>query len=577
MQVLRIHALIFLIVFLLTSCFTPLEKPPHGMSVDQMIQDVKDGIQTDKKMAKNHHRVPHYVREALLTSSSKTASSQMGGSSEKRFDVSANKLPAKTFFLSLVEGTPINIVVNPDVMGDISIELKNVTITQVLEATRDAYGFDYRKTSYGYEIYAQKIETRIFTVNFLDMKRTGKSLTEVTSGQISEQIAGVSSGGSGAPSTPVGGTQTTPSGSMVDTRTDTDFWHDLEVALKQLVGTEHGHSVVVNPQSGVVIVKAFPKELRSVAHYLDRIQANMNRQVILEAKILEVQLNDQFQAGIDWNIIGHVIENHDGGAAQSSTLADFGNTTLSAFTPIFTLRVNGKDFGALIDLLETQGNVQVLSSPHVATVNNQKAVIKVGQDQFFVTGITTTNVVSGIGNSAFPSENINLTPFFSGITLDVTPQISNDGEIVLHIHPTVSKVTDQTKTLTLGNNGAGSNPNEFILPLAQSTIRETDTIVRAKNGQVIVIGGLMQNDQEEQVAGIPYISKIPIIGPFFRRTQQLSQKIELVILLRPIITNNKAYIDYMSDQLNVMENVRRGFREGGLPSVFGNEGDHPPY
>lgn len=573
MQVLRIHALILIAVVLLTSCFSPLQKPIHGMAVDQMIEDIRQGILIDKKREKKHHHVPHYVKQALLPSGTKV--SVQGASQDKRFDVTANKLPARTFFLSLVEGTPTNVIVSPDVTGDISIDLKNVTIPQVLEAVRDAYGIDFHKTSYGYEVYPQKIETRIFTVNFLDIKRAGKSLIQVTSGQISEQVAGVSSGSNGS-STPVSGTQTTPSGSMIDTESDADFWKTLEIALKQLVGTDKGRSVVVNAQSGVIIVKAYPKELRAIAHYLDRIQSNMNRQVILEAKILEVQLNDQFQAGIDWNLLGHVFKG-DGGFGQNSSLTDFGNTSLAPFQPIFTLRVAGQDFGLLIDLLQTQGNVQVLSSPQVSTVNNQKAVIKVGQDQFFVTGVSSTNVVSGVGNTSFPSENIDLTPFFSGITLDVTPQISNNGEIILHIHPTVSRVTDQTKTITLGNNGASTSPNEFILPLAQSTIRETDTIVRAKNGQVIVIGGLMQNNQIEQIAGVPFISKVPIIGPFFRRTEQISQKIELVILLRPIITNNKAFIDDMSDELNVMKNMRRGFRSGGLPAVFGNEGDHPPY
>lgn len=569
MRLVQINALFLLIVFLLMSCASPLQKPPHGMAIDQSMHDINKGIKTDQKIAsKKRSHVPKDVSNALLPING------MEGK-EKRFDISANKMPANVFYMSLVEGTPYNIVVSPQINGLITMDLKNVTIPQVLDAARDGYGYDYRKTSYGYEVFLQKLETRIYTVNFLDMKRNGKSLIEVTSGQISEQISGVSSGsGSSAPA-PVSGTQTTPSGSMVDTRTEADFWHDLEVALKQIVGNTEGRNVVVNSQSGVVIVKALPKELVMIGRFLERIQNNMERQVILEAKILEVQLSDQFQAGIDWNLLGHVLDLKDGGIAQSSASSSFNNTTLGPFNPMLTLRVAGKDFGTVINLLQTQGNVQILSSPRLSTVNNQKAVIKVGQDEFFVTGVTTTNVVSGIGNSAFPSENINLTPFFSGITLDVTPQISREGEVVLHIHPTISQVKDQEKTIILGNNGASTSANTFVLPLAQSTIRESDNIVRAKNGQIIVIGGLIQNNQEEQIAGVPIISKIPIIGPFFRRTEQVSQKIELVILLRPILTNNKTWVDEMSELVRTMGNMRRGFHDGGLPNVFGNEGDHP--
>jgi MSHA biogenesis protein MshL len=570
---------LFLIIAILINagCNTDrIISPQHGLPVDQMRANVRAGIKSNEVPKKQEpHYVPSSVSKALLPSYSNENGGNLTYRPEKRFDIAAHNIPARDFFMSLIEGTPYNMVVNPKVEGNITLELKKVTINETLEAVRDAYGYEFHRNSYGFEILPAKLETKIFTINYLDVKRKGKSVTEMTSGQITEQVSSTAVGGSAYSPTPIatGGAQSVTSGVSVDTRTDVNFWKMLETSLKQIVGNQNGRSVVVNSQSGVIIIRAFPRELKQVTRYLDRIQTNMNRQVILEAKVLEVQLDSQFQSGIDWNLIGRVASGQ-GGLGQTSMVA-FNNTDLSDFDGIFTLRING-NFGLLIKLLQTQGNVQVLSSPRISTVNNQKAVIKVGQDQFFVTGVSTTSsgtVGSGVGSSFFPSESIDLTPFFSGVTLDVTPQISHDGEIVLHIHPTVSLVKDQEKTIILGNNGINNEPNIFRLPLAQSTIRESDNIVRAKSGQVIVIGGLLQNDMREQVSGVPLLSRIPFIGPFFRRTEQLARKIELVILLRPIIANNKAYSTELKEDNAILGTMRKGFHQGSLPEVFGNEGE----
>ena len=195
----------------------------------------------------------------------------------------------------------------------------------------------------------------------------------------------------------------------------------------------------------------------------------------------------------------------------------------SAFGGIFSMAMNFGDFQAFIELLESQGDVQVLSSPRIATVNNQKAVIKVGSDEFFVTDISSD---TSSGTTTTTSSDITLTPFFSGIALDVTPQIDSAGRITLHIHPTVSEVTDQTKTISV----FGETQS---LPLAYSTVRESDSVVHATNGQLVVIGGLMQDKISNNESGVPVLSKIPALGSLFRHTQTVSSKSELVILLRP--------------------------------------------
>lgn len=557
--------LLILITSLLTaSCHTTHPKQPT--TFDEIQNSLQEGIISNKFTTTTHRKLPAAVNAALLP----PVSVQLPHSKhaeQKRFDVTVHQMPAKSFFTGLVEGTNYNVVVSPEVTGDITLNLKNVTIAQTLEAIHDVYGYEYRKTSYGFEILPSDLRTQIFAVNYLDIQRSGKSLTQSSSGQISEKLSTVSSGSGAATTSSSSTSHDQVPGTSIDTRSEMDFWRNLTETLKTMVGSEEGRSIVVNRQAGLVIVRAYPNELRAVARYLDNAQTSLKRQVILEAKILEVELKDGYQAGINWEIFGNPA-NGEGGATQNS-FQNFTDTNLTDFSEMFALNVKG-DFASLIKLLQTQGNVQVLSSPRIATVNNQKAVIKVGQDEFFVTGVSTSNTVSG--NTSTPTQDVSLTPFFSGIVLDVTPQISSDDMVTLHIHPSVSTVQDQTKTIVLGST-QNNQANTLELPLALSTIRESDNVVRARDCQVIVIGGLMQNRRTEELASTPGAGNIPFFGTLFRRTKQASVKSELVILLRPIIANKHSWEDNLRNTSQSMQELKRGFHVGGIQELLGNEGE----
>ena len=196
----------------------------------------------------------------------------------------------------------------------------------------------------------------------------------------------------------------------------------------------------------------------------------------------------------------------------------------------------------MLSFLESQGAVQVLSSPRIATLNNQKAVIKVGTDEFFVTNVSTTSTSTGTTSTVSPT--ITTQPFFSGIALDVTPQISDDDQITLHVHPSVSLVTDKTKTLSLGSLGT------FTLPLASSTINESDTIVRVRDGTIAAIGGLMRQQQSNSDSGLPGASNSPILsGIFGSRSRQLA-KSELVILLKVTLIKGDAAWQQQAQEVN---------------------------
>ena len=302
-----------------------------------------------------------------------------------------------------------------------------------------------------------------------------------------------------------------------------------------------------------------------MTRYLDTVQGNMNRQVVLEAKILEVVLNNHYQFGIDWKILGADLNALDE-KRQPFPGTNIDNTLFPiAFTAL--IKWHPETFTSKIRALETQGNVQLLSSPRISTLNNQKAVIKVGTDEFFVTGVSTSETISG--STTTPTQDVQLTPFFSGITLDVTPQISANDEIILHIHPSISKVRDQQKAFEV----AGKDTK---LPLALSTIRETDTIVHAHSGQVIVIGGLMQDETREDIAGLPWFANVPFLGTLFRNTKQISKKSELVILLRPIVMHSsRDWNGELKHHQARLKSLERGFHVGNRPDLYGTEAEKP--
>ena len=500
---------------------------------------------------------PEALERALLPPQQLGMPSVPGLELEQRFDLAVANAPAAQVFMSIVAGTRYSILVHPGVTGAISVNLKDVTVEEALSAIRDLYGYDYRIEGMRVFVQGAGLQTRVFKVNYLPGQRRGSSEVRVQSSAISEAVAATPGT---VPATGSGASRSLES-SRVRTEQASDFWVDLRTALVAIVGAAEGRSVVVTPGAGVVMVRALPAELRAVESYLRATRLAVERQVMLEAKIVDVTLSSAFQSGINWAAFssgggsigqvsqgtllqrrapgniqgtgGTIVTNPDGTRTLlAPTLSAFPGSDLAnhaiAGGNVFGLALAASNFSALLTFLETQGNVQVLSSPRLATLNNQKAVLKVGTDEFFVTGVSTTSTTTGSATQTSPS--VTVQPFFSGIVLDVTPQIDADGNIILHIHPSVSEVTESTRIVNLG----GGLADTIRLPLAKSTVNETDTIVRVSDGNIVAIGGLMSVDVRDNRGGLPGITEGGL-GDLARNTDRRSTKRELVILLKPTV------------------------------------------
>ncbi len=529
---------------MLSSCATTPE-PVRGTKLNDKMQEA-----LKQAADKNKRALPVNVSNALLPPLKVEAPKASAKKLEPRFDLVVNNAPASQVLMGIVSGTRYSMLVHPDMKGSISVNLKNVTVLEALDALRDLYGYEYRLDGTRILIEPQTLQTRVFQVNYIVGTRKGASDTQVTSGSVRSN----NSSSNGQSSTSTSTTTSTGSSSSntsalvssrIATSSDNDFWVDLGASLNGMLGSDEGRKVVVNQQSGVIVVRAMPNEIRQVESFLRLMQVNIERQVILEAKILNVQLNDNSQSGVNWSIFGKSgstsavvgATNYNTSlsttatssgdlSAASGSLANAATTSLGG--PMYALAVQGSNVAALLSFLQTQGDVEVLSSPRIATINNQKAVLKVGTDEFFVTGVSQ-NTVASVGATT-SSPQVTLQPFFSGIALDVTPQIDKNDNIILHMHPSISQVSTVTKTFTLG----GSS-NSVTLPLASSNVSETDSVVRTRDGSVIAIGGLMTESSTTSRSKVPGLGDLKGLGAAFRQNGSKSSKSELVILLKATV------------------------------------------
>ena len=591
-----------LISLLVAGCATPWV--PQSETYGKIVDNVKQANKNQRGDANSNA-----INEALLPPLQIEAP-RSAKSPEPRFDLAVSGAPAAQVFMAIVDGTRYSMLLPPDLAGNVTLNLKDVTIRQALDTMRDIYGYDYKVQGTRISVFTNAMQTRLFQVSYLASKRGGTSSTRVTASAGQPSSSGVPSG-VGVPQQPLGGAvgQQAVDSANVFTGVVNDFWFDLSQAMGTVLNCDFnlpsssiggqptssamvgqlmnqrldklkcpdGRSFFLNAQSGVVMVRAMPNELREVERLLKAMQANIERQVMLEAKIIEVQLNDDFQTGVNWaafNKSGGQTWSMNGNTdnvafpggrppvVRDETTGDilYNSGTLTGALGVLKsfpvaggalgLAFQSQSFASLINFLQTQGTVYVMSSPRIATINNQKAVIKVGTDDYYITSVTPPSTVSnGTSGNVTNPPSISAQPFFSGISLDVTPQIDEGGNITLHIRPSITDVSEKTKVVTFG-----SDSNTYKLPYASIKVKESDSIVRVRDGMIVAIGGMMTEGQTDTANKVPGAGDVPLLGHMFKQTGRTMSKRELVILLKPTLIQEDA--DWKQDILDTEERLQ---------------------
>ncbi|UBR45232.1 pilus (MSHA type) biogenesis protein MshL [Aeromonas veronii] len=535
----KTHRLCLITVAMMAAGCTTYQHPEPTQAKDAL----KQAMNEQQKQAAPLTALPKSVQSELL----QLNRPQMPvGMPEKRLRIAAHDVEAVEFFGSLFKGSRYSVAVHPGVAGLVSVELKDVTLPEVLAVVGDMYGFDVQRKGNVFHIYPAGLRTETIPVNYLMMSRRGLSRTSVSTGGVTANDSNNSSDSSFDSASNNNSTNNSSgnnsngnssNGTRIETDTNSDYWTDLRDSLQTLIGTGDGRAVITSPQAGLVTIRAYPKELKAVREFLNQSDSHLKRQVVLEARIIEVALNEGYEQGVDWSGLSASWDGNKGitggGSLANTQLPTTPNQIFTALGGGAGFKVSDGNFNVAVNLLKTQGDVNTLSSPRVTATNNQKAVIKVGTDEYFVTNASTTTVSTTSGDRTTP--NVELTPFFSGISLDVTPQIDEEGKVLLHIHPSVIDTEEQTKTIKV------TDSDTLVLPLAKSSIRESDTVVQANNGDIIVIGGLMKTDKQEIVSKVPLLGDIPWVGEAFTNRRESTKKVELVIMLKPTVVEKDTW------------------------------------
>lgn len=452
----------------------------------------------------------------------------------------------------IADAAGLNLIIGDGVQQDrpITITLKRVTADDALSTILNSA--DYFYTVKDNILSVEATGTKAFELGHPALIQ-GYSVD--VGGDILGSAAGLTAGGSGSSGSSSGGSGSSSGSSNIKgTVTQTvkhdskafDFWESLEKSLQTLLSKRDSatpaqattpssgtgqQNVVINRLTGTIVVTATRRNLGAVEQYLDLVKAALNRQVLVEARVIEVQLDDSLKFGIDWDFLDGIKWFN-----ASGTLAGgFGNTTNAATNALssgaFRLGYSGGNVQSLLSALKTQGEVKTLSNPRVNVMNGQTALLTVGRNYNYISKITSTTT-TGVTNPV-TTFSVDTSNVLSGMMIGLAPHINSKGEISMSVTPIISDLV-KLEEKVIGSDAA----NQFIVSIPTVDLRELSTTVKVRNGEMIVIGGLISNKQDQVDEKIPLIGEIPWLGTLFSRKNYQDKRSELVVVLQPYLIGN---------------------------------------
>jgi len=434
------------------------------------------------------------------------------------FTVVATDLPAAELLFALARDARLNLDIDPTITGRVSINAIDQTLPQILKRVSRQVSLRYYIDGPNLVVEQDRPFTRVYRIDYLNMTRTTKSTTGIETA-----LATTDEGASG------------DSSASVENDSTNDFWQSLENNLKVLAGRDGVEGVVIsNRETGTVSVRATSAAHEDIQRFLDQVTSSARQQVLIEATVVEVTLNDDFQGGVDWSRIAN-------GEGWS-----FGQDLLSSTTDLGSLATTGPvveanyfssnadyDLNAAIRALDQFGDVSVMSSPKIMALNNQTSILKVADNTVYFEIDATSNTTGGTTAVVTQTFNTTLKTVPVGFVMNVTPFITADDEVILNIRPTITRilrfVNDPNPTLA----AAG-----VVSQIPEIQVREMESVLRVSSGNTAVIGGLMQDSADESNAGVPGLHDVEGVGILFGTKTREYRKSELVIFLRPRVLDS---------------------------------------
>jgi general secretion pathway protein D len=527
---------------------------------------------------------------------------------QETYSVVVSNVNAQTLLFALARDAKLNLDIHPSITGTVTLNALDQTIHELLDRVARQIDMRYELEGKNLFVLPDSPFLRLYKVDYPNITRDSLSSTGSES-QVATTGQGTATGTGNSSSASIRNTSNnrfwpTLTENIRDLLRETDRVIETTAAApvpapaaappaaavasalgaagaaaRTLTGTgtaaapavapqplyREAASVIANPETGVISVRATGKQHARVREFLDQVVGNARRQVLIEATIVEVALTNDYQQGINWAVIRNAVA--PGGTALGLGMLPGGGTALSTgvnppfLGQFFASRTGSKtDIGAAVRLLESFGRTRVLSSPKVSVMNNQAALLKVVDNKVYFTITVTPGTPASLGvpaTAAVYTTTINTVPV--GFLMNVTAQVGDDNEITLNLRPSVSRITSYANDPSPALAIAGITNR---IPEIQT--REFESIMKVRDGETAVLGGLMQDDRSNATDQIPGVGDVPVVGELFKLRSNQSNKSELVIFLRPTILRDSSIdgdASFIRSQLSIGTPVPAGRRQ----------------
>lgn len=502
---------------------------------DDRLMEPSDGHINTSQTPTVNQDIPPVVRQVPIIAAPEPAEPM------QTFTVVATDLPASELLFALARDARLNLDIDPSIDGRVSINAINQTLPQILKRIARQVSLRYYLDGPNLVVEVDRPFNRVYRVDYLNMSRT----TESSVG-IETALATAEEGASGDSST------------TVDNDATNDFWQTLESNLELLASRDGVTGVVIsNRESGTVSIRTSSAAHEDIQRFIDQVTTSARRQVLIEATVVEVTLNDDFQAGVDWAYIA----SGDGWSVGQELLS--ATTTLGALGtggPVVEASYlnsnSSRDISGAIRALDTFGDVSVMSSPKIMALNNQTSVLKVADNRVYFDIDATSNTTTGNNAVVTTTFNTTLKTVPVGFVMNVTPFITADDDVILNIRPTITRILRFVNDPNPELADAG-----VVSPIPEIQVREMESVLRVASGQTAVIGGLMQDTADVEDAGLPGLHDANGFGLLFGTKTRTYGKTELVIFLRPRVLDNASLDNGLQDFKRYLKSAPTGSAE----------------